>query len=59
MLYLSTYTSTPFLVNVAHNGVVKEYGKAIHNGQYSLLSLTGTGIVLVRESEELAIQLLI
>lgn len=38
---------------------VCENGKATHNGQYSLLSLTGTGIVLMRESEELAIQLLI
>ena len=36
-----------------------ENGKATHNGQCSLLSLTGTGIVLMRESEELAIQLLI
>ena len=38
---------------------VCENGKATHNGQYSLLSLTGTGIVLMRESEELTIQLLI
>ena len=36
-----------------------ENGKATHNGQCSLLSLTGTGIVLMRESEELTIQLLI
>ena len=37
---------------------VCENGKATHNGQYSLLSLTRTGIVLMRESEELTIQLL-
>ena len=36
-----------------------ENGKATHNGQYSLLSLTRTGIVLMRESEELTIQLLV
>ena len=38
---------------------VCENGKATHNGQYSLLSLTRTGIVLMRESEELTIQLLV